>query len=145
MELANVCLNKLFASLSEDSVSKLWRAKGAKNCPYIKSVSFTKICQAASYSTSHAQSSFLSYFASTTPDSEHKRVRLKTALFLQGSALLDLAAIRARLAPHEKILQLEVAIIEGKVCHFEPSTHHIVFEHQNGISSGITVQRYPSW
>jgi hypothetical protein len=71
--------------------------------------------KAASYRKSRSQTSFLTYFASTTPDSEHKRVRLKTMLFLQGSTYLDLGGIHARLQQHNKILQLEYAIIEGKV------------------------------
>jgi hypothetical protein len=63
------------------------------------------------------ETSFLSYFASTTPDSEHKRVRLKTILFLQGSTLYDATDARNRLLGAQKILKLELAIVDGKVGH----------------------------
>ena len=43
-------------------------------------------------------------------------MRLKTVLFLQGSTLYDPEAVRTRLSPHAKILKLESAILEGKVC-----------------------------
>lgn len=70
---------------------------------------------ASSYASSRNDSSFLSYFASTTPDSEHKRARLKTILLLSGSSLYDPETIRQRLLEREKILKLELAIINGKV------------------------------
>lgn len=70
---------------------------------------------AASYASSRSNTSFLSYFASTTPESEHKRVRLKTALFLQGSTLYDPETIRSRLLERSKILALELSIVDGKV------------------------------
>lgn len=37
-------------------------------------------------------------------------------LFLQASSLYDPVAIHQRLEPHQKVLSLEVAIVEGKVC-----------------------------
>lgn len=81
---------------------------------------FSKNCltyhPASSYASSRNDSSFLSYFASTTPDSEHKRVRLKTILLLAGSSLYDPEIIRQRLLEREKALKLELAIIDGKVC-----------------------------
>lgn len=67
------------------------------------------------YRKSTAQASFLSYFVSTTPDSEHKRARLKTILFLQASTLLDLEAILLRFNEQSGIFSLEIALIEGKV------------------------------
>lgn len=70
---------------------------------------------ASSYKSSRNEASFLSYFASTTPDSEHKRARLKMILLLAGSTLYDPSQIRARLSEHEKILTFELAIIDGKV------------------------------
>ncbi|KII87677.1 hypothetical protein PLICRDRAFT_54749 [Plicaturopsis crispa FD-325 SS-3] len=96
-ELANAYVGQLAACLADSSTSKLWRAK------------------ASSYASSRNESSFLSYFASTTPESEHKRVRLKTALFLQGSALYDVGVVRERLTEHRKILSLEMAILDGKL------------------------------
>ena len=67
------------------------------------------------YRKSTAQTSFLSYFVSTTPDSEHKRARLKTILFFQASTLLDLEVILSRLEGQRGIFSLEIALIEGKV------------------------------
>lgn len=72
---------------------------------------------AASYGTSKSDVPYFSYFASTTPDSDSKRVRLKTALFLQGSKLYDAAAVFQRLDTHEhkKVLSFELAVVLGKV------------------------------
>lgn len=120
MELASSCLDQLFARLSDELVSKLWRAK------------------AASYRKSRSQTSFLTYFASTTPDSEHKRVRLKTMLFLQGSAYLDLDGIHARLQQHNKILQLEYAIIEGKLGHHRSALSILV----DGLCDVASAEAY---
>ena len=75
----------------------------------------THISPAASYTSSTNGTPFISYFSSTTPDSESKRTRLKTVLFLQGSTLYDPLPVRARLNDHAKILKLELAILEGKV------------------------------
>ena len=97
MQLANSCVDQLLACLVEESTSKLWRAK------------------AASYASTRTDTTFLSYFASTTPESEHKRVRLKTVLFLQGSTLYDPKQIKGRLMERQKILKLEIAVVDGKV------------------------------
>lgn len=70
---------------------------------------------ASSYASSRNDTSFISYFASTTPESEHKRARLKTVLMLAGSSLYDPDPIRQRLLEKEKILKFELAIIDGKV------------------------------
>lgn len=67
--------------------------------------------------------SFLSYFANTTPESEHKRVRLKTIMFLQGSKLYDVRQALDNLTMSKvstgkektSILCLEKAILQGKV------------------------------
>ncbi|KAK1226203.1 hypothetical protein PQX77_010785 [Marasmius sp. AFHP31] len=98
MDYASTCVTQLLDFLADESVLKLWRAK------------------ASSYSSGRSDNTlpFISYFASTTPDSEHKRVRLKTALFLQASSLYDVESIRNRLLPHEKILKFELAILDGK-------------------------------
>ena len=71
---------------------------------------------ASSYASSPNETSFISYFASTTPESEHKRARLKTILILAGSSLYDPEIIRQQLLEREKILKFELAIIDGKVC-----------------------------
>jgi hypothetical protein len=72
-------------------------------------------CTASSYASNPPATSFLSYFASTTAESEHKRVRLKTILFLQGSTSYDPVPIHKRLLDNQKVLKLELAIVEGKV------------------------------
>lgn len=61
---------------------------------------------------------FLSYLAFGTPESDHKRVRLKLVLFLQGSALYDVDAVLARVGTGlaKSILALETAILYARVC-----------------------------
>ncbi|KAF8812135.1 hypothetical protein BYT27DRAFT_7252199 [Phlegmacium glaucopus] len=105
MRLAQSCVSQVLSYLQDDSVSKLWRAK------------------ASSYASSRNESSFISYFASTTPESEHKRARLKTVLILAGSSLYDPDTIRHLLLEQEKILKFELAIIDGKL-----GNHQSVFE-----------------
>ncbi|KAF8635349.1 hypothetical protein AX17_003940 [Amanita inopinata Kibby_2008] len=98
-QLALSCLDKVLWFLENDSVSKLWRAK------------------ASSYASSSTpnQTSFLSYFASTTPESEHKRARLKLILFLAGSALYDPLVVKERISGSENLLRLETVIVDGKL------------------------------
>lgn len=71
--------------------------------------------QASSYASSPNDTPFLSYFTSTTPESESRNTRLKMALFLQGSDLYDIQPVIQCLQEHKKILSLEVAILLGKV------------------------------
>ncbi|KAI0628634.1 hypothetical protein C8Q77DRAFT_1067693 [Trametes polyzona] len=96
-QLAHTYADQLLACLTDESTSKLWRAK------------------VSSYTSGRSDTPFITYFATTTPDSEHKRTRLKTVLFLQGSSLYDPDAIRTRLSAHVKLLKLELAILEGKL------------------------------
>lgn len=93
-QFATALVDQLIAHVSDESTSKLWRAKSA---------SFTS-----------NTSSFFSYFCSTTPDSDAKRARIKALLFLQGSTMYDMLSIEARLEPHIKLLALEHAILQGK-------------------------------
>ncbi|KAJ7172426.1 hypothetical protein C8R46DRAFT_1085911 [Mycena filopes] len=98
-QLAMVCVDQLLAALEDEQVSQLWRAKASPHA-----------------SSRDSSVTFFSYFASTTPDSPSKLVRLKTVLFLQGSSLYDAALIRERLVPLSKrILSLELAIVDGKL------------------------------
>lgn len=76
---------------------------------------FANLGTVSGYRKSTTQTPFLAYFVLTTPDSDHKRTRLKTILFLQASALLDLGAILLRLKEHSNIFPLEIALMEGKV------------------------------
>ncbi|KAG7448550.1 uncharacterized protein BT62DRAFT_929636 [Guyanagaster necrorhizus] len=98
-QFATALVEQLLSYVSQDVVSKLWRAKAS---------SFTS-------SRNESTISFFSYFVSTTPDSDHKRVRIKAALFLQGSTMYDFQSVRDKLAPYQKFLKLEMAIIEGKL------------------------------
>lgn len=117
--MAVTCVDQLLACLADQATSKLWRAKGLSSTTKFVILIFHSFTDthttASSYASSRNESSFLAYFAFTTPDSAHKRIRLKTALFLQGSALYEPEPIRERLVEHHKILKLEMAIIEGKV------------------------------
>ncbi|TDL25106.1 hypothetical protein BD410DRAFT_819897 [Rickenella mellea] len=96
-QLATSCINQLTQALSDDTIAKLWRAK------------------ASSYASSPTDTPFLSYFASTTPESPSKLIRLKTALFLQGSSHYSFSAILDRIQPHATILRLERAILFGQL------------------------------
>ncbi|KAH9916957.1 uncharacterized protein BXZ73DRAFT_92415 [Epithele typhae] len=96
-ELAAIYADQLMSFLEDESISKLWRAK------------------VSSYSSSRSDTPFIGYFVSTTPDSESKRARIKTALFLQGSSHYNPQEIRDRISGRAKILQLEMSILEGKL------------------------------
>ncbi|RPD60230.1 hypothetical protein L226DRAFT_563303 [Lentinus tigrinus ALCF2SS1-7] len=116
-QLALAYADQLLSCLADESTSKLWRAK------------------ASSYSSSRSDTSFISYFASTTPDSQSKRVRLKTVLFLQGSTLYDPEAVRTRLSPHAKILRLESAILEGKLGNHRAALSILVHDMNDATSA----------
>lgn len=120
-QLANVYVDQLLSCFEDESTSKLWRAK------------------AASYMSGKVDVPFLSYFASTTPDSESKRTRLRTALFLQGSKLYDPEPIRHRLERHEqkKVLSLEVAIVLGKLGLHREALSTLVLDLHDSASAEI--------
>ncbi|KAJ8693452.1 hypothetical protein PTI98_008444 [Pleurotus ostreatus] len=117
-DFAMTCVDQLISSVSDESVSKLWRAK------------------AASYaSSSRNESSFLLYFASTTPDSDHKRTRLKTIVFLQSSASYDPKLLRERLLSQPKIFTLELAIVEGKLSNHRSALQILANDMRDDISA----------
>ncbi|KAF8958169.1 hypothetical protein BDZ97DRAFT_1842909 [Flammula alnicola] len=120
IKLALACVDQVLSYLKDDAVSKLWRAK------------------ASSYASSRNDSSFLSYFASTTPDSAHKRARLKTILLLAGSSFYDPEKIRLRLLEREKILKLELAIVDGKLGKHRSALHILV----NDLSDSTSAETY---
>ncbi|KAH9478601.1 Transforming growth factor-beta receptor-associated protein 1 [Psilocybe cubensis] len=120
LKLALACVDQVLSFLKDDTVAKLWRAK------------------AASYSSSHNQSSFLSYFASTTPESGHKRARLKNLLFLAGSSLYDPELVRQRLTEQEKILKFELAIIDGKLGRHRSALQILV----HGLNDSTSAETY---
>lgn len=72
-------------------------------------------------SQSPLRPTFLSYFASTTPDSPSKRARIKTLLLLQslGEGKKLVVDIQDKITGRglDKILGLEMAILHSKVCH----------------------------
>ncbi|KAG6916344.1 hypothetical protein DXG01_007235 [Tephrocybe rancida] len=115
---ATSCIEQLSTSLAQESVSKLWRAK------------------AASYASNRTDTSFLAYFASTTPSSPHKRFRLKAILFLAGSNHYDAAAIRP-LLEHQKILRLELAIVDGKLGHHREALSTLVHDLHDATSAEL--------
>ncbi|KAI0821851.1 hypothetical protein BC628DRAFT_1542796 [Trametes gibbosa] len=116
-QLATTYADHLLTCLADETTSKLWRAK------------------ALSYASGKSDTPFISYFATTTPDSEHKRVRLKTVLFLQGSTLYDPDVIRARLSPHAKLLKLELAILEGKLGNHRSALSILVHDMNDATSA----------
>jgi hypothetical protein len=66
------------------------------------------------------QSSFLTYFVSTTPDSPSKRARLKTLFALQALSGYDAEMVKSQIVASgfDKVLGLEVALLDGKVGFF---------------------------
>jgi len=124
MQLAMRCIDQLLESLVAGAVSKLWRAKGTIPLTdwHLQTINCSFSHAESSYISGHTDS-FLSYLASTTPNSEHKRIRLKTILFLQGSTSYDPSVIRQRLLDGPKFLNLELAIVEGKVSYFISAQH----------------------
>jgi vacuolar protein sorting-associated protein 3 len=117
MKMVTSYLDQMFSFLDDPSVLKLWRAKGDSHTQLQRPIvsSRTLKLKAASYASSPNDATFLSYFAATSPDSEHKRVRLKTMLLLQGALAYDTLAVRQRLLDRRKLLAFELAIVEGKV------------------------------
>jgi hypothetical protein len=112
--LAMKCVDDVIGSLSIESVARLWKAKGVFH-QQLGSISSEISELELSYASSRTATPYLSYFASTTPDSEHKQRRLKAIIFLQSSTLYDPSIIRQRLTDDAKELTLELAIVEGKV------------------------------
>ena len=110
---------------------------------YMRSCRDSRRPAAASYTSGKVDIPFLPYFASTTPDSDSKRTRLRTALFLQGSKLYNPEPVRQRLEEHEqrKVLSLEVAVVLGKVWHLPdcPTTISLTYaqlgRHREALST----------
>ncbi|EIM88955.1 uncharacterized protein STEHIDRAFT_109263 [Stereum hirsutum FP-91666 SS1] len=112
----------------------LSRTPSAAPLPTASSTALSSSQAASAPSSSSAkQDSYISYFSKTTPDSASKRARLRGWLFLQGSGLYDVAAVKAKLCGGtmggdrdgkevkeareraEKVLGIERAIVEGKL------------------------------
>jgi hypothetical protein len=106
-------------ALDKEHVSNLWCANGAVIYSLAHVVLLLNFCFAivvSSYMSDSPHMSFLSYFMSTTPNSSHRHLRLKTILCLAGSMLYDPAVIYPQLLALQNNLKLELAIIEGMVC-----------------------------
>lgn len=116
-QLALACIDQVLEYLQDTAVSKLWRAK------------------ASSYASSTSEATFVSYFLSTTPNSESKHARLKTIMLLQGSKFYDVQLIRERLSPHSGILRTELAIVEGKLENHKSSLSILVHDIHDTVAA----------
>ncbi|KAF8655350.1 hypothetical protein AX16_003085 [Volvariella volvacea WC 439] len=110
---AKSCVERLGNTIQTDeAVEKLWRAKASS---YASTYSYAAQSQPHSSSTSSIPTStstqpqsqpqaqsYLTYFASTTPDSPSKRLRLKTILFLAGSNLYNPEEVKGHLLSAER-------------------------------------------
>ncbi|KAL1660589.1 hypothetical protein GGF50DRAFT_62885 [Schizophyllum commune] len=125
--LASVLVDNLLDATSDASTLRLWQAKGE---------SFPSNCT-RSFATSHADSSFLRYFASTTPESRTKHERLKAAFFLQRSDLYDSTFMKERLegSPHASLFAVEIAILDGKLANHRQALTRLVHDAHDEISA----------
>ncbi|KAH8832816.1 hypothetical protein DL96DRAFT_1583497 [Flagelloscypha sp. PMI_526] len=114
-------LDQLFSSFQDENVLKLWRAKNS------------------SFASSTSTTSFPIYLSQSTPDSPHKRIRLKTLLFLQGSDLYDLNEVYHRLQDvNEKlssVLVIERAVVQGKLGHHRETLSLLVRSLHDSVSA----------
>ncbi|KAL1739413.1 hypothetical protein HDZ31DRAFT_49439, partial [Schizophyllum fasciatum] len=117
--LASVLVENLLESIADAGTLRLWQAK------------------ARSFASSHADSSFLRYFASTTPASRAKHERLKAAFFLQRSELYDARAVRARLeaGPHAALFAVELAVLDGKLANHREALTRLVRDAHDEVSA----------
>ncbi|KAJ3777136.1 hypothetical protein FB446DRAFT_718785 [Lentinula raphanica] len=130
MEYAMACTDELLGHLKNDEgIERLWRAKASSYFSSSTSSLLGTLPPSASSSSPTSSTStplpFISYFASTTPDSPSKRVRLKNLLFLQASGLYDVNAVKQRIlsasegddkkGKYKPLLALELAVLESKL------------------------------
>ncbi|KIY53310.1 hypothetical protein FISHEDRAFT_63459 [Fistulina hepatica ATCC 64428] len=122
--LAALLVGAVFKSLEDEAVFRLWRAKSGASSSSTSKVPTTP-------------SPFISYFSSTTPDSPHKRARLKAALFLQGSDLYNFATVREQLVAcsFPAMLGVEIAIVEGKLGNHEAALSMLAREVHDAASA----------
>ncbi|KAG2008787.1 hypothetical protein CC2G_014181 [Coprinopsis cinerea AmutBmut pab1-1] len=116
--LALSCIDAVLQFLrQDDAISKLWRAKVSSYTSTSSKAPKATPLSPTTASAPPALPSFFSYFESTTPESPSKRARLCSVLFLSGSHLYDPEMIKARIVSEkrEKILSLEMALLEGKL------------------------------
>ncbi|KAF8632341.1 hypothetical protein AX15_001925 [Amanita polypyramis BW_CC] len=118
--LAVSCAERVVKVLETDeAVAKLWRAK------------------ASSYASSQSttETTFISHFASTTPDSESKRARLKLILFLAGSSLYDPVQVKECLSGNEKVLKIEFATLDARLGDHRGVLVNLVHEVGDAVSA----------
>ncbi|KXN84921.1 O-methylsterigmatocystin oxidoreductase [Leucoagaricus sp. SymC.cos] len=139
--LALACIDELLQCLRDDSVLKLWRAKVGANSHFIRPTPTPT--PTPSYPSQ--QQPFITYFASTTPDTPSKHTRLKTLFFLSGSVGYDPGVVldRLRAGVHENVLVLEYAILYGKVPRPLLSLHlriiHLLLQLKNHAKAPSTL------
>ncbi|KAG2356092.1 hypothetical protein BDR07DRAFT_1301381 [Suillus spraguei] len=100
-QLVQACVDELLECLQDESTLKLWRAKCALNFTLLQ----------------RPQSSFLTYFVSTAPDSPSKRARLKALFALQALSGYNAEIVKSQIVASgfDKVLGLEVALLDGKM------------------------------
>ncbi|KAF6764428.1 hypothetical protein DFP72DRAFT_871830 [Ephemerocybe angulata] len=128
---ADLCVDEVLRFLDEDeTVLKLWKAKAASYA-----TSTTK--HQKSPQMTSVNSSFLTHFAATTPDSPSKRSRLRAILFLSGSQFYDPASLkeRIRVSGRSKLLALECAVLEGKLGNHKSALTTLACELKDAFSA----------
>lgn len=113
-QFVQACVDELLECLQDESTLKLWRAKFAS---YTSQSSQKHALPPSSTQLQRPQSSFLTYFVSTTPDSPSKRARLKTLFALQALSGYDAEMVKSQIVASgfDKVLGLEVALLDGKM------------------------------
>lgn len=113
-QFVQACVDELLECLQDESTSKLWRAKFSS---YTSQSSQKHGLSPSSTQLQRPQSSFLTYFVSTTPDSPSKRARLKTLFALQALSGYDAEMVKSQIVASgfDKVLGLEVALLDGKM------------------------------
>ncbi|KAG2134830.1 hypothetical protein DEU56DRAFT_808908 [Suillus clintonianus] len=113
-QLVQGCIDELLECLQDESTLKLWRAKFAS---YTSQSSQKYITSPPSTQLQRPQSSFLTYFVSTAPDSPSKRARLKALFALQALSGYNAEMVKSQIVASgfDKVLGLEMALLNGKM------------------------------
>lgn len=113
-QLVQACVDEMLECLQDESTLKLWRAKFAS---YTSQSSQKHTPSPPSSQLQRPQSSFLTYFVSTTPDSTSKRARLKALFALQALSGYNAEMVKSQIVASgfDKVLGLEMALLDGKM------------------------------
>jgi hypothetical protein len=113
-QLVRACVGGLLECLQDESTLKLWRAKLVS---YTSQSSQKHALSPSSTQPQRPQSSFLTYFVSTTPDSPSKRARLKALFALQALSGYSAEIVKSQIVASglDKVLGLEVALLDSKM------------------------------